>query len=118
MRAPIIVNDNAVKSRAGDVMVYETVESAQRASEPYDVDDQCLTYFDADGRLLRLELDGKTVRLKETEALPTHQSMLCSILKGFFFKVGLEELGLTKDWCDNANLDELVDKARQNFLAE
>ncbi len=113
MKPPIVVNDNPVSSRSGDVFVYDTVERAERALESYDVDDEALTFFDAEGRLLRLEIVNDSIRLKEVEAKPAHQSLLRNLLVDFFLRVGFSE-----DWCEKASLSELVDRAQKNFSAE
>ena len=61
MEPPIILFDD------NDLMVFETPESAVLFVEPPDVD-AGVTY-DASGRVLRFETDGRTTTLTETEEL-------------------------------------------------
>jgi hypothetical protein len=89
-----------------DVMVFETVEAAERFVEPPDVDDG-VTY-DAEGRLLAFETDGRRTSLHERESEPTHERELRDAITRAMLAAGTEVDG-------SAPLERLVAEALARF---
>jgi sugar lactone lactonase YvrE len=57
-----------------DLLVFESVERAEAFTEPPDV--HAGVAYDAEGRLLTFETDGRRTRLREREDEPTHEQEL------------------------------------------
>jgi hypothetical protein len=83
MKPPFVCNDSPDPNIPGDLTVYDSIEWAERAHEPYDADDPAIQLYDSEGRLLRLEAlwDTDTVRIEPAETEPTHLARLTSIVQ-------------------------------------
>lgn len=66
-----------------DVGIFACLHDAQRQLEPLDVKNQEYIAYDATGRLLRLETDGKRVIASLAETHPTRTQELETILRTF-----------------------------------
>jgi hypothetical protein len=99
MTAPIIIYN------FGDVLVFGSIESAERYLEAIDVENNEYIGYDGTGRLLELGTDGSHVIIRAAEACPTHQNDLRKILIEY-----LAQLGLASDWLLYASLEQLVAK--------
>jgi hypothetical protein len=92
-------------SEGDDVIVFESVESAQRFIEPVDID--AYTAYDAAGRLLRITSEGNDVRIEPAETEPSHAHNLRKSLERTLSSVG--ESG------GDADLATLIERARKAF---
>lgn len=54
MKPPIVINESPDPTFSGDLRIYDSVEWAQKAHEPYDADDKYFRIFDSEGRLLKM----------------------------------------------------------------
>jgi hypothetical protein len=98
MIAPIIIYN------FGDVLIFETVEKAERYIEPIDIDNNEYIAYDSEGRLLRLIVRSRNrVHIEATEAEPNHADEVRKILIDF-----LAYVGLLRDRLLNATLQDLI----------
>src|SRR6187551_1242171 len=90
-------------------MVFETVEAAQVFVEPPDISEGVA--YDAEGRLLGFDTDGRRTFLRERKAQPSHEEDLRQALAQVFQALDIR--------CDPAaSLDELVERALSDFRAQ
>ncbi|MBD3666406.1 MAG: hypothetical protein HUJ16_00475, partial [Kangiella sp.] len=87
MRPPIIVNDSADPETAGDVLVFETIEEAERYLETWFVDEPHCVY-DEQGAPLRLKNNSsqrgnEKVRITKIEDAPARPEKVRYFLKSF-----------------------------------
>ncbi|GEM_PF-4876531 len=84
MKLPIIINDNALFDRPGDLCVYDSVKAAELACEPPDADDPSINAFDIEGRALKIvKRDFSCVDLVAAEDTPTHGDIVEKLLRTF-----------------------------------
>ncbi len=100
IRPPIIVDES------GDVIVFASVEHAERYLEPIDVEENRCVAYDSEGRLLKLRPTEPRITIESAEAVPSHSREVRDILIEF-----LEYLGHSREWLTQASLSELVEKA-------
>jgi len=100
MRPPIFVWE------PNDLLVFDSVDRAEAFTEPPDID--VGTAYDAEGRLLVFETDGRRTFLREREPEPTHEQELRNAIAQASLAVGLE---LDR----SAPLEELVAAALARF---
>jgi hypothetical protein len=85
MKTPIIVDDN------GDINAFDTIDSAEKYLEPYDVDREDCAVYDGDGQRLRLRLESRPfhhrVRLTPSGE-PPHAEALRERLTRFLVAIG------------------------------
>jgi hypothetical protein len=111
MKPPIIVNDN------GDVLVFESVQNAERYLEPYDVR-KCNEVFDSEGRRLKQVIvrHGLSKRVKlEPISLPgaaTHR--LRELLSDFLTRVDVTSEKPLEQW----SIEELLLEMLLRFRTE
>jgi hypothetical protein len=95
MKAPIILDEH------GDVMVFETVDHAQRAVEPIDVANGEYVAYDSAGRLLAVEVSpsDQQIVIREAESEAKHSEKLRTTLMRFLLRAGVTDdiAGLTTD---------------------
>lgn len=111
MRPPIIVDDN------GDMVIFESLDEAQKYIEPTDVDSGDCLAFDSEGRLLRAEVVTRAlilrrVRLQPAEQEPTHAGLLRSRLVEFF-----ERLGHSRAELETEALEQLIVRGLKRLKA-
>lgn len=87
MNPPIIADDD------GDVLFFESVESAERYIEPIDVRDKALLIFDSEGRLLqassvKVSRFRQRVVLSAVDDTPQHEAELRATIVRFLSRVG------------------------------
>ncbi|MDO8444575.1 MAG: hypothetical protein Q7T53_00470 [Deltaproteobacteria bacterium] len=113
MKPPIIVNDH------GDISVFKTVADAENYLESPDVLAGQYVAYDSDGRLLKLNAPKQKkygllwftiisidkISISNGESQASHVEELKSILKDF-----LEYLGISKQWLEEASLNDLLAK--------
>jgi hypothetical protein len=101
MKVPIFLNE------AGNVLVFESVENAERYAEPIDVANEEYIAYDSEGRLLELYVLEKTnrVKIRAAEMEPTHSTELQKAIVDF-----LSYAGISREWLSNASLNDLVTK--------
>ena len=99
---PIVIIDGR------DLDVLATVAEAQQDLEPIDIQRSQYVAYDAQGRLLRLETDGKHVKISLAEAEPTHAKELEVALREFL-KAAHEPVA-EDDTCNIACLIEAASK--------
>lgn len=110
MKSPIVINESHTIDLPGDMTFFESVADLEGYVEPIDVENEEYFAFDAEGRLLRLETDGKVVRVTEAESQPHHEDVLRHLLVQGFLRDGVSET-----WCANASLADLVDRGRNSY---
>jgi hypothetical protein len=100
MKAPIIIDN------FGDVLIFDSVEKAERYIEPIDVLNGEYVAYDSEGRLLHpiIESPFKVV-LMPAEGEAGHAQELHEVLIDFF-----KRIGTSKDWLGRASLHDLVMK--------
>lgn len=99
MKPPILLVDGL------DLMVFEAAQAAEAFVEPPDVADGAA--YDAEGRLLGFETDGRRTFLAERESEPMHGDELRSALLRSFEAAGIP--------CGGLSLPELVSEAVDHF---
>lgn len=84
MKPPIIADN------FGDLLIFNTIESAQGYLEPIDVRSNEYVVYDSEGRLLRAlaSSDSGPVTIEDAEKVPTHQTALRGALISFLSQVG------------------------------
>jgi hypothetical protein len=97
MEAPIIIDN------FGDLLIFESVEKAERYLEPVDVENGEYQAFDRTGRRVRLSTDGLRVRVGPVEEGAPQVEHLRQVLQRF-----LSAVGVPGDWLAPAGLDDLV----------
>ena len=103
MKVPIIV------SNFGDVLIFDSIEKAERYIEPIDVDNNEYIAYDSEGHLLHLvNLPRYQVAIEPAETEPNHANELREILMDF-----LARTGVSKSWLSRASLQELVKKGME-----
>jgi len=110
MKTPIIVNESSKIEAPGDVSLFESVFAAERYLEPEDVENKEYFIFDSEGQRLRPLVEGRSVRLTQSETDPNQAETLRSMLAWL-----LELAGNQEAWCRNASLSELVQKAFERY---
>lgn len=100
MDAPIVVHEN------GDVVIFASVERAERYLEPIDVEAGRLTAYDSAGRLLRLVPTSPRITIEAAEAEPTHNEELRESLREL-----LSHVGVAEDQIDRMSIQEMVKRA-------
>lgn len=90
MKPPIICNDSPNPEASGDLSVYDSVEWAERANDPYNAKDPCVQAYDCEGRLLRMipDWDASCVRLEAAEDEPTHLDRVTGLLRDYLPRIG------------------------------
>ena len=91
-----------------DVGVFKSIEEAVLQLEPLDVDRGEYSAYDAQGRLLKLVVDGARVTAQLAESEASHARELSALLREFLEAMG--ELNETDPECD---LRYLVDASRR-----
>lgn len=100
IKTPIFLDES------GDVLVFESVEYAERYIEPIDVANDEYVGYDSEGRLLHLMVtDRRRVSICSAEPDPEHSDELRRILVRF-----LAYLGESESWLSKASLQDLVTK--------
>jgi hypothetical protein len=100
MKAPVIL------SNYGDVLIFDSIEKAERYIEPIDVTNNEYIAYDSEGRLLRLvEQSRYRVIVEPVESDPSHRGELREILVDF-----LARIGVSQNWLAGASLEDLVTK--------
>ena len=72
MELPVVVVD----IEAGDALVFRSAEEATGYMEPLDVEAGVYRVYDAEGRLITVRTEGRTVWLERAESVPNHQNDL------------------------------------------
>ena len=89
---------------SGDVLVFSSIESAERYIESIDVAKGVYVGFDSEGRILRLTaIDRYRVSICSGEANPEHVDELRQILIDY-----LKQTEVSMRWLSKASLKELV----------
>ena len=88
MKPPIVSNESPNPQVSGDLSVYDSVEWAQKAHEPYVADDPMFRLYDSEGRLLKMRADWDGYRsvIEPAEEAPTHLEQLTSVVKDFLVR--------------------------------
>lgn len=92
-----------------DVGIYDSVDRAEAHLEPIDVAADVYTGYDALGRRLKIETDGKFTSITVAEAEATATRELEEALREYLNRMG--ELGATNPECD---LPCLIEAAREH----
>ena len=100
MKLPIIINES------GDITLYTSVADAEINLEPIDVKDCIYSGYDAEGRLLKIELIGNKVSIKIAESKPSQKRELEELLRRALTIVGrnINEIEL-------GDLNSLIEKS-------
>lgn len=80
--APIFVFEDK------DIGIYESVELAQNDLEPPEISDRIYIGFDAEGRLLTIETNGRDTFISLQEVEPSNPDLLLHKLRAFLQYVG------------------------------
>ena len=100
MQPPIFVVD------AGDVLIFDSVEKAERYLEPIDFKHGGCPIYDSEGRLIKGEVTThwfiERVKLKAVDTEPQHQAALREALIDFLKQVTQEDKSLHKITLDEA----------------
>lgn len=115
----LLVGENAMikvpifLDESGDVLVFESVQYAERYIEPIDViKNRCIGY-DSEGRLLHFTVtDKKQVSIRSDESEPKHLADLQRMLVRF-----LTRLGESENWLSNASLQDLIAKMMKHKIS-
>lgn len=93
MRPPIIVNDCAIPDEPGDLSVYDTLDWAELACEPYVADDPSIRAYDSEGRALRLIADwsANRCRLEPAGDVPANPELVDRLLRRHLPRIGVSE---------------------------
>jgi hypothetical protein len=91
-----------------DVTIFESLEDAQLQVEPIDVLEGVYVAYDAEGRILRMVVEGDQVKVRLGEDEPTHAEELSRILKDY-----LKELGELTNEESTHELSRLVEACRK-----
>jgi plasmid stability protein len=99
MKTPIFINES------GNVLVFESVEDAERYIEPIDVINEEYVGYDSAGRRLALRVTKENkINIRSAEHEPSHAAELKDVLTRF-----LALVGVSRDWLSTAPLKELVE---------
>ncbi len=106
VKAPIFLDN------FGDILVFQSVEDAERYIEPIDVAHNEYVGYDSEGRLLQLAVTNKRrVSVEIAESEPRHSDELRRILVRF-----LARLGESENWLANASLQDLTTKMMKHKI--
>ena len=72
-----------LEKKANDLMVFSSLGDALSHLEPIDISNNDYVSYDAEGRLLTFETDGKRITAELAEQTPTHAKELESALRYF-----------------------------------
>ncbi len=102
MKTPIIVDN------FGELLIFDTVDRAERALEPIDVLEGEYIVYDSEGRLLRALApnDYDRISIKEAENTPQRQKQLRNALIAFLSRLPGED----SEQIVHSSLEELVEK--------
>jgi hypothetical protein len=103
MESPIVLNESTSIDTPGDVSIYQSVRELTLHVEPVDVENGEYFAFDAEGRLMVLETDGRTVTVRAAEPETIHRDDLVKLLRQSLISVDFPER-IVNRW----NLTELV----------
>jgi hypothetical protein len=105
-RKPIFVDAK------GDVSSFESIEAAERALEPIDVENNEYKVFDRDGLLLRATVtpDQLRVRLSDSSPPDRQPDELTAVLRRFLSSLGTGLTGFPDDELWRAPLPALVER--------
>lgn len=108
MMLPIIVYEH------GDVMFFDSIDTAERYIEPVDVNNREYTAYDRLGRQLELSLtsDG-LVAINLTRPVIEKSKELREILQRLLVQIGESEM-----WAEEASLPELIKIGAEVFRTE
>ena len=104
IHTPIIIDNR------GDILVFESTESATRYIEPIDVENNEYVAFDSKGYLLQLYVVSGRVHIKAAESSFAHTEILREILSKFLASI-LARKKLSSYWIEKATLYELIQRA-------
>jgi hypothetical protein len=101
---PIIVNEK------GDVSLYETVEDAEVALEPIDIENEEYAIFDSEGLVMvpRVANDQIHVELSDSSPRQVEPEQLQTALRRFLSQLDQELTGVTEDEIWRSRLPELI----------
>jgi hypothetical protein len=101
MKPPIIVNN------FGDILVFDSVQEAERYLEPVDVANGEYVAYDSAGTFLELTVTeiNRTV-IQPAELTPSHEVELEQALRRFFTNVGI-----SPEWLSTATLPDLIGRS-------
>ena len=100
MKAPFFLNES------GNVLVFRSIEEAERYIEPIDVINREYIGYDSIGRRLQLLVaDANRVKIQSAEIEPEHTDELKEVLTRF-----LSLVGVSQSWLLDAPLEKLVAK--------
>jgi len=99
MTPPIIAVD------PGDILVFRTLDLAERYLDPEDVENGVYTIYDSEGRILHANAGyhPRRIQIRAEEQEPKHRSDLQDALRHF-----LDQVGENPDWLEVASLEEMV----------
>lgn len=96
----------------GDVLVFDSIRSAERYIEPIDVANNEYVGYDGEGRLLQLAVIKKRqVSIESAESEPKHSDELRRTLVRFLLRLGESE-----GWLSNASLQDLVTRMMKHKI--
>jgi hypothetical protein len=104
MKLPIIIDES------GDILVFDSLESAERHLEPIDILNGEFVGYDAEGRLLNIVPNGFIAKISLAELEPTHADNLEKVLRDLFLDVDP-----SPEWVINASLEELIQKVLKYY---
>lgn len=81
-----------------DIIIYSSVSDLQGHLEPIDIRDNNYSCYDSEGRLLKLETDGRYIKLLVTEEEPKHTDKLEASLREYL--IGMKESTAEEMNCD------------------
>jgi hypothetical protein len=110
MRTPIFLNESRNPGQLGDLRVFDDADGLRAGIEAVDVENGEYAAYDAEGRLLSLLTDGKTVSVRENEPQPTHAADLTRLLREALVTSRYPDgrAAAPPAWCEAAPLDQLV----------
>jgi hypothetical protein len=91
----------------GDVLVFDSMESAENYAEPVDVANSEFLAYDAEGRLIKFAWTERCVHFSQVEAEPNHAQQLEFALRNF-----LRGCGVSLEKEESYNLARLVEICR------
>lgn len=100
LRSPFLANDR------GDVYVYDTLEAMRADIEA--IDASKIEFFDADGRPIRVIVEGYKWHIDEHSADPPAPDRLTDILRDYFARLPEELADFSARASAASSLDELL----------
>lgn len=81
-----------------DVIIFNSLEDVQSQLEPIDVRNNIFISYDAEGKLVKIETDGRYINVKLVEEEPMHVAELEALLRNYL--IAMKEPEAEEATCD------------------